>query len=185
MKQYKINDSEVLEWMKNQIELNKNYFKPNTGKIHSELHVGYLGMPTANPKNFWDNNLNMYKRLCDITYPFGEEIINCTIKFYKKNEYSSLHQDSLDFLNHSKKVEAAWTNSILIDQSPNISGGTMVICGDGWEPNYEQIKSRLITIDHKTPGDTVVWDDKAVHGVSKINSGHRICLVVIKERKLV
>ena len=184
MNTYQITDIELLESIKTQIHLNKNRAMPNTGKIHRELFLGWPGMRMPGMENFWDDKLDLYKKLCDVTYPYGEEIINSTVKFYEKGDYASLHQDSLNYLSHSKKVKSAWTNSVLIEQSSDIEGGTIVICGDGWEPNFEQIKSRLITINHRIPGDTAVWDDRAVHGVSKLTNGYRICLIVIKERDL-
>ena len=176
---YKITDKDLLKFMMDQLKLNPDKIKRNMGNIHDQLTLGW---PGKDGMNFWDDKMEVFQKLCDVTYPYGKPIINSWIKIYNEGEYSCLHQDDINTIPSKDKVNATWTNSILIDQSEEIVGGTIVVAGDGWEPNFEQIKSRLFTFDHKEIGDTAVWDNDVVHGVSNLEKGYRITLIVIKEK---
>ena len=177
---YHIDDLELLESIRDQFWKSKegDFVRRNRGGIH---HEWYLGWPGETP--WWDNNPGFAEKLKAITYPFDQPIINCWVKFYNTGEYSCLHTDDVKVIASSEEYKMGWTNSILIDQSPDLEGGDVVLAGDGWEQSFDQIKSRLITLRHKDIGDTIVWDDKIVHGISQIEKGYRATLIVVKKKE--
>lgn len=178
-KKYDIDDLELLESIRGHFWKSKDddNVSRNTGGIHDEC---YIGWPGQGP--WLDNNPKFAEKLQSLTYPFDQPIMNSWIKFYNAGEYSGLHTDDVKFIGGPKEYDLGWTNSILIEQSSEIEGGDIVFAGDGWEPNFKQLKSRLITTRHKNIGDNIVWDSEVVHGVSEIKQGYRMTLIVVKER---
>ena len=175
-----VEDEEFITWIKVKYEeYRKERLRRNTGKIHSEMYLGWL---TEEDKNgwFWKKYPEMFKRLEQITYPYGEPVINSWIKFYDEGEYSALHIDDVNFISQRYRHKITWTNSILLEQSEDLEGADVVLAGDGFEPTFEQLKSRLITQRHNKVGDNIVWDSEIVHGISKIEKGYRMTLIVIK-----
>lgn len=174
---YHVDDLELLEYIWDQFQKSKesNLVGRNLAKIHDEWYIGWPGL---NP--WWDNNQEVAEKLKALTYPFNEPIMNCTIKFYTTGEYAALHKDNPLIIKGAKPYKSGWTNSVLLHQSSDLEGGDVVLAGDGWD---KEIGSRLITMRHKNVGDTIVWNDEIVHGVSQIEKGYRAALIVIKERK--
>ena len=86
-------------------------------------------------------------------------------------------------MDHAKKVESTWTNSILIDEDMNASGGEIVFSGDKLDYTKEGLRKRLEVDRHNGIGEVMVWNDEVVHGIGKMKKGYRASLIVIKERK--
>lgn len=177
---YKFDDIELLKTVRDEFWARKkeDKIKRNTGKIHDEQYIGYPGQGY-----WWEEHPGFAERVAAMTYPYGEPIQNCWVKFYNTGEYSCLHTDDIAFIGGAEDYSLGWTNSILLEQTDDIDGGDLVFAGDGWEPNFKQIKSRLITDRHKEFGDAFTWDSEIVHGVSKINRGHRMTLIVVKKKE--
>ena len=186
-RKYKVEDLELLEFIRDRFweKKSENGVRRNNGNIHDEWFLGWPGIALVfGETTFWDNNPGIGEKLQALTYPFNEPIMNCWVKFYNTGEYSCLHTDDAKFIKGPKPYENGWTNSILLDQPSDMEGGDVVLAGDGWEPNFDQIKSRLITLRHNNIGDTITWNNEIVHGVSRIERGYRATLIVVKERKV-
>lgn len=174
---YNIDDLEFIEWMKSVYYNSSDRIRRNKGNIHQQLYLGW-----ENGGWFWHQYPDMLKKVEALTYPYGEPVQNSWIKQYNENDFSCLHKDEVDFIKIKDDYSVTWTNSILLEQSENIDGGMVVLAGDGWH-KYNEINSRLITLKHEKPGDTIVWDSEIVHGISKINEGRRMTLIVIKGKE--
>jgi len=185
---YKIDNQELIDLLRNEFYSNPNSFWENQGKQNYEK---YLGTTKENDnKNFgwlyWDNHIELYNYLNEVTYPREPEyfIDQSWMKYYPEGAFSGLHQEKGDY--RAKATGGQYTNVILIDQAEDIIGGIIVIAGDSHEINLEDanakgnLKERLYTRFLKTPGEGIVWDEKAVHGVSKIERGHRLVFACTK-----
>ena len=165
--------------------ISKELKKSKSNRLAPALVLSHTRLPLLWPGHnsdfgFWDKNPSLWEKLTKATYPFNEPIINCVIKIYYKGDSACLHTDDPKYHSHKKKYTKTFTNSVLLHQSEDLEGGDLVLAGDGWEPTHQQLQSRLVTMKHKTPGDAVVWDSDVIHGVSEIENGSRIVLIVIK-----
>lgn len=178
---YRFKDPDFLNWIKGQFDIakEKGAMSRNMGNVH---HLLPIGGPLTPFSSFWGPYPEKLDLLTQLTYPYGEKILIVVIKHYTKNEYSSLHQDDPEALRISE-YRSLWTNSILIDKSDDVKGGDVVIAGDGFEPDADHLKSRLITLNHEEIGNSIVWDSEAVHGVSRIEKGYRTALIVVKAKE--
>lgn len=189
---YKIDNQELIDKLKKDFYDNPEHIKENKGKQNYHRILGTIeendvwNLVQWFPR-YWDDNREMYDYLNKITYPHDPEyfIDKTWIKYYPKGYFASLHREFGDGMN----LENQYTNVILLDQSDDIVGGVIVIAGDSFEINWEDpkarynLRERLYTRFLKEPGDAVVWDEKAVHGVSMIENGHRLVLVCTKMKR--
>jgi hypothetical protein len=178
---YKVENIELIEILKKEFYDHKKDFHPNRGKQNYEKYLG-----TIKKGSFWENHKELFHYLNEKTYPQDPEYIldKSWMKYYPLGSFSGLHTENVDI----SVGKNQYTNVILIDQSENIIGGIIVIAGDSIEPDYknpnkkENIRERLITKFLKNPGDSIVWNEKTVHGVSKIEKGHRLVFVCTKTK---
>jgi hypothetical protein len=184
---YKVDNQELIDLLRNEFYSNPNSFWENRGKQNYEK---YLGTTKENDnKNFgwlyWDNHIELYNYLNEVTYPRepGYFINQSWMKYYPEGSFSGLHQEASDY---QYSTSNQYTNVILIDQAEDIIGGMVVIAGDSHDidtknPNSKgNLKERLYTRFLKVPGEGIVWDERAVHGVSRIEKGYRLVFVCTK-----
>jgi hypothetical protein len=185
---YKVENIELIETLKKEFYDQKKDFHPNRGKQNYEKYLGTIAENNMGgwKGSFWEGHRKLFHYLNSITYPSDPEYIldKTWMKYYPKGSFSGLHTENAD----RSVGENQYTNVILIDQSEDIMGGIIVIAGDSMEINYvnpngkENIRERLITRFLKNPGDSIVWNGKTVHGVSKIEKGHRLVFVCTKTK---
>jgi hypothetical protein len=185
---YKIENNRLIEVLKKEFYDHKKDFQPNRGKQNYEKYLGTIEENNigAWKGSFWENHKELFYYLNEKTYPQDPEYIldKSWMKYYPKGSFSGLHTENAD----ASVGKDQYTNVILIDQSEDIVGGVIVIAGDSIEPDYknpnkkENIRERLITKFLKDPGDSIVWNGKTVHGVSKIEKGHRLVFVCTKTK---
>lgn len=185
---YKIDNQELIDLLKNEFYSNPDSFWVNRGKQNYEKYLGTI--KENDSKNFgwlyWDNHIELYNYLNEVVYPRepGYFIDQSWMKYYPKGTFSGLHQEKADWNASGEQ----YTNVILIDQAEDIVGGIIVIAGDSHEVDLKNanakgnLKERLYTRFLKTPGEAIVWDEKTVHGVSKIEEGHRLVFVCTKTK---
>ena len=197
---YKINNQELIDVMKNDFYSDPSMIKRNGGDQNFEKTLLTIkendiwNLARLYPA-YWDNHMDLYHYLNENTYPKSPEYVidKSWMKYYPEGSFSGLHQDSLAGEEDHHHVKAwtkeQYTNVILIDQPENIIGGIIVIAGDSYKINFKDcnaennLRERLYTRFLKTPGAAVVWDGNAVHGLSKIEKGHRLVLVCTKVKK--
>lgn len=151
----------------------------------------YLGTTTENDITgygataFWDNNKELFDYLSEVTYPKDPDyIVSVTwMKYYGVDHYSGLHQE----FGEKFGAEDYYINIILVEKSPDLDGGVLIVAGDSQEfdtfKKSVSIRDRLYSIMFKNPGEGIVWNPQTVHGVTKVNKGHRLILGVAKVRK--
>lgn len=175
----------------NEYKNNKDKISLNRAKEHMRLDL-----PVNNI--FWKSNPDLLKYLQDNTFPKGVPFFMCTLKIYEKGQGMGLHMDhgfnklfsekieykpdeaekNYDILKNYEYQEPVYTNSILIDIDPNTVGGDLVFAGEGWPPPRSPINIRSL----KNPGDKIWWDSTQVHGVTEIEKGYRLSLIVMKSK---
>lgn len=183
---YNIDSQEIVNLLKNDLYSNKNVFYQNRGKQNYEK---YLGTTRKNNIHnfgcsFWEGHLDLYNYLNEVTYPRDPDYVidRSWMKYYPEGSFSGLHSEQQDVC----CIEDQHTNVILVDQSEDIVGGVIVIAGDSCDIDFKDpnskgnLRERLYTRFLKTPGEAITWDEKAVHGVSKIEKGHRLVFVCTK-----
>lgn len=189
---YRVDNPELINIFKDYFYSDPDKINPNRGHQNYEKNVGTI-------KEFWENrwdsratfmedNRDIYDYLNKITYPHDPEynIIQSWMKYYPQDSFSALHTE----INNTEVVsrKEQYSNVILIDQDPDIEGGVIVIAGDSMDINFSHpnadgnLRQRLLTRKLVNPGDAIVWDERAVHGVSKVEKGHRLTLVCIKAK---
>jgi hypothetical protein len=188
---YRVDNQELIDLVREDFYSDPKLIRENRGKQHYQKYLGTLekndvwGWNKWAPK-FWNERPDLYHYLNDITYPRDPEyfVDKTWMKYYPKDTFSSLHQDEVE--PNEALHEDRHVNVILIDQDPDIVGGIIVIAGDAYEPNFKDpnekynLRERLLTRFLKTPGDAITWSEIAMHGVSKIEHGHRLVLVCSK-----
>lgn len=186
---YRVDNQKLIDQLREDFYSDPDRIKENRGKQNYEKYLGTIEKNDVwdygkyFPK-YWDYHLDLYNYLNDITYPRDPEyfIDKTWMKYYPQDAFSGLHRESGDV----GCVEDQHTNVILIDQAEDIIGGLIVIAGDSYDINFkdpnakDNLRERLYARFLKNPGDAVTWDEKAVHGVSKIEHGHRLVLVCTK-----
>ena len=157
---------------------------------------GNTHIPNTIDPNFWKNHEDIFDYLTKNVYPENVPIFDSWINIYKPNskmgtskgEFFGLHQDKYDDPDDMGK-SLMHTTSILLDATEDIKGGHIVIAGDSQDTGaYEDrwkdtrdIMSRLSVIEMKKPGERCVWNGETLHGVSEVEQGCRITLVIIKK----
>lgn len=183
---YKIDNDAIINLLKNDFYSDENAFYQNRGKQNYEK---YLGSTKGNDIQkfgffFWEDHLDLYNYLNEVTYPRDPDYIidKSWMKYYPEGSFSGLHREKGDI----GSIEDQHTNVILIDQAEDIVGGVIVIAGDSYDIDFKDpnskgnLRERLYTRFLKTPGEAITWDERAVHGVSKIEKGHRLVFVCTK-----
>lgn len=189
---YKVHNQEFIDFIREDFYSDPKLIRENRGKQNYQKYLGTLeeydvwGWNKWSPK-FWDKHPELYHYLNDVTFPRepGYFVDKVWMKYYPKDSFSGLHQDHAEPAEQGR-YEDRHINVILIDQAPDIIGGIIVIAGDAYEPNFKDpnekynLRERLLTRFLATPGDAITWDEIAMHGVSKIEHGHRLVLVCSK-----
>ena len=125
-RQYQVEHVDFLKEFRNHFWRVKNKELPGIGRnatnLNDRVFLGWPGTP-YDENNFFEKNLDLWKKLEEVTYPFGKPIIGVALKFYQTNEYSPLHFDGLTISPYNKEVTASWTNSILLEKSEDMEGG--------------------------------------------------------------
>lgn len=181
---YSIDNNLFIEALKAEFYNNPDLVVENNSKTLYDRHIG-----TLDTLNFWKNNIDLFKYLEEVTYPRDPNFViyDTWMRYYVKDSYSSLHVDVFS----NGIINQQYTNVILIDQSDDIVGGSIVIAGstDNATPETfnlrNKLNNRLLTKFLKNPGDGIVWDANTVHGVTKIENGHRLVFCCIKVPKSV
>ena len=175
---YSINNANLISKVKAHFYSNKHLIENNSAEQNTQMEMD----------SFWEKNKDLYAQLNRTTYPKGNGyfILRSWLKYYDVNDFSGLHQEQD---NPRSRKENEYSNSILIERSEDLIGGDLVIAGDGQEFDYSgsvnenNIRERLLTRSVNTPGEVIVWDKYAVHGVAKVEKGHRLVLVCVKGLK--
>tara|TARA_R110002072_G_scaffold116794_1_gene247451 strand:+ start:833 stop:1429 length:597 start_codon:yes stop_codon:yes gene_type:complete len=190
---YKIDNQKVISALKKYFYSDPDQIKENRAKQNYQKVVGTIKELWKHKWEreypFMEENRELYNYLNEVTYPHDPEyqIVQSWMKYYPENSFSGLHAEKGE---QSAKVrKEQYSNIILIDQDPDIEGGLIVIAGDSMSAENNpatgnkpgNIRERLLTRKLINPGDSIVWDEKAVHGVSKVERGHRLVFVCIKE----
>lgn len=183
---YNIDNQEIVDLLKNLFYSNMDVVYENRGKQNYERYVGTTTENDCHKTGavFWDNYPDLYDHLSKITYPRDPNYIidKSWMKYYPEGTFSGLHREQGDVCG----LEDQHTNVILIDQAEDIVGGVIIIAGDSYDIDFKDpnakgnLRERLYTRFLKTPGEAITWDEKAVHGVSKIEKGHRLVFVCTK-----
>jgi len=182
---YFLDNPDLFNLLKTDFYSNPELAHENRGKQNLERHMGTLNKYNFSglEKDFWENHIELFEYLNEFTYPRDPEYYICSswIKHYIEGSFSGLHAESQDW----GMGRDQHTNVILIDQAEDIIGGMNVIAGDSYQLNKDpnskgNLRERLLTRFLEKPGDAIVWDANAVHGVSKIEKGYRLVLVCIK-----
>jgi hypothetical protein len=172
---YKLNNPKLIQACLDEYEKNKSELKKNNMKEHDVL---FLGSSEIGITDFWKKNLDLYDYVERNTYPRESPIWMSFLKVYKKDDYMGLHIDD-DNGNQFRGLGKS-TNSILIKKDDNDNGGAVVFAGKGWPPPRGE-SGELIIVNQNEPGDLVWWDNEQVHGITKINCGLRIALIIMKK----
>lgn len=195
---YFVDNNELIDLLKKEFYDNPEIMLLNRGKQNYEFHLGTTyghesslwdlnihGRGIRSEHEFWDAHREFYDYLNKVTYPLDSDykITRSWMKYYPEGFFSGLHNE---FLGGEEYLDQH-SNVILIDQPENTVGGTIVIAGDSMktskDPNQPgNLRERLYTRTLKQPGDAITWNEQAVHGVSKIEKGHRLVFVCIKEK---
>jgi hypothetical protein len=185
---YSLDDLSVIDFLKKEFFSDPNMIVVNNGKQNLERHFGTLRKYNVNgyERDYWENHLDIYNYLNENTYPRDPDyvITSSWIKYYKVGAFSGLHAESKAW--PSKEIQ--YTNVTLLDQSEDIEGGQIILAGDSYEINWKDpnakgnLRERLLTRFLKSPGESIVWDEKSVHGVSRIEKGHRLVFICIKNK---
>ena len=177
--------------------------KPVIEKINSTANTYYHKSHThqqgsLDDTDFWEKHPEIFEYLEKNTYPEDTPIHKIWFKKYTSNtsigtsngEFIGLHQDK--FYEYPEDKESLiHTNSILLEISPDASGGYTVLAGDDAEDKDLENRfkdtrdrmSRLVVENISVPGDMMVWNGWTLHGVSEMKSGKKINLIVIKKSK--
>jgi hypothetical protein len=186
---YRVDNQELIDTIRNDFYSDPSRIKENRGKQNYEKFLGTIkehdiwNWSKWFP-DYWGNRMDLFHYYNEITYPRDPEyfIDKSWMKYYPEGSFSGLHREFGD----NGTCENQHTNVILIDQAEDISGGIIVIAGDSYEINIKDpnaknnLRERLYTRFLRNPGDAITWDEKAVHGVSKIEKGYRLVLVCTK-----
>tara|TARA_B100001094_G_C17950147_1_gene680113 strand:- start:197 stop:724 length:528 start_codon:yes stop_codon:yes gene_type:complete len=153
--------------------LNNTEFKPHKRGKYTEAR--WWGNEEV--KNGFGEYLHWY--LTTMTYPYDVPIKGCWSHLYKsRSGMMGMHQDK--YADISSPDGKYWVTTCLVEKSPDLIGGEIVLAGDSYE-DYEVFQSRLKVINLTEIGQTAVWNGETVHGVSEITNGHRWVFVVYKE----
>jgi hypothetical protein len=153
--------------------LNNTEFKLHHRKKYTEAR--WWGNKEV--KNGFGEYLHWY--LTTMTYPYDVPIKGCWSHLYKsRSGMMGMHQDK--YADISSPDGKYWVTTCLVEKSPDLIGGEIVLAGDSYE-DYEVFQSRLKVINLNEAGQTAVWNGETVHGVSEITNGHRWVFVVYKE----
>ncbi len=186
-----VDNPDLINTLKAEFYNNPDLVLQNPSKSLYDRLIGnyrHNDTPTGPHNEFWEQHVDLYNYLDSVTYPRDPNyVINCTwMRYYTKGCFSAFHQDQHLLLGH---VVNQTTNIILIDRSDDLVGGVTVIAGDSFEfdrddPNKPgQLRERLITKFMDKPGDAVAWNEKVVHGISRIERGSRLVFMVSKVPK--
>jgi len=128
-------------------------------------------------KNGFGEYLHWY--LTTMTYPHDVQIKGCWSHLYKAHSgMMGMHQDKYADINSPDGKY--WVTTCLVEKSPDLIGGEIVLAGDSYE-DYEEFQSRLKVINLTEVGHTAVWNGETVHGIGEITNGYRWVFVVYKE----
>ena len=152
-------------------------------------------------KKYWQNFMNsrenepLMSYLEKHTYPFKKPVESMWMNYYSadmKNEngfggFLGLHQDYHNWKDRSGD-HMVFVNSVLIDQSDDMVGGEIVLAGDSIETRQATIRREIDTRDimhrlkviRQKPGDVIFWNGLTLHGVSQIEKGDRLTMMVVK-----
>ncbi len=185
---FSIDNQELFDLVKKEFYLDFNNRPSNKAKQNLELYLGTSSeydVTGYGATAFWDKHPDLLNYLMEVTYPKDPDyIISVTwMKYYGVDHYSALHQE----YGENFGGEDYYINVILIDQSEDLDGGVLVVAGDSQRFDTfrisESIRDRLYSIIFKKPGEGIIWNPQTVHGVTKVNKGHRLILGVAKVRK--
>jgi hypothetical protein len=179
---YTVDNEKFLSLLREEFYNNSELIKQNGAKT---LYDRPIGAFECRWNTFWKDNIDLYNYIESVTYPRDPNyrIDNTWMRYYIKDSFSALH---IDVKNDSHIGEDQITNVILLDQSEDIDGGLIVIAGESYNIDLDvpvragNIKKRLLTRFLKNPGDAIMWDEKTIHGVSKIEKGFRLVFVCTK-----
>lgn len=156
----------------------------------------WTDIETVMNENFWDDYQDIFDYLTKNIHPIDAPIFDSWINIYQPNskmgttkgEFFGLHQDKYDDPDSMGK-SIMHTTSILINATDDIKGGHIVLAGDSpdtglpenrWKDTRD-IMCRLSVIEMKEPGERCIWNGETVHGVSEVEQGCRITLVIVKK----
>lgn len=171
-----------------------------------EIHKAGVSKSVFFDPEFWKNNVDVYNYISNNTFPTDEPIYDMWVKHYDSKYkvagsdggFLGLHQDFIyqrptntQGLRDDLSIDDQYlliTNSIILDVSPDLSGGQLVIAGDSFEvtkvenrlTDSRDLMHRLKVVDAKKTGDVTVWNGYTVHGVAEITNGWRTALMVVK-----
>ena len=186
-----VDNEELINTLKAEFYNNPDLILQNPSKTLYDRMIGhhrYKDTPTGPHNSFWQERVDLYNYLDSVTYPRDPNyVISYTwMRYYTPGCFSALHQDQHASAGH---VVDQTTNIILIDRSDDLVGGVTVIAGDSFEydpdnPNQPgHLRERLITKTMDKPGDAVTWNEKVVHGISRIERGSRLVFMTSKVPK--
>ncbi len=189
--EYTIDNVDFINMLKAEYYDNAHLAIQNPSKSLYDRMIGHSrnkGNPTGPHCSFWEERIDFFNYLNEVTYPRDPDyVISYTwMRYYEKGCFSAFHLDEHESAGH---VVNQITNVIMIDRSDDLIGGHTVIAGDSFrfdpqDPNrVGDLRERLITRDLRTPGQAISWNEKLVHGISRIERGHRLVFMTTKVHK--
>lgn len=183
---YRVDNLDLINTVKHEFYSNPALICHNNSKQNYQRYLGTLDQYkiTGSENSFWNDHQQLFEYLNTITYPRDPSycINESWIKYYTAGDFSSLHAECGPWGGHCDQH----SNVILLDQSPDLEGGIIVIAGDSFDVDIDNpytkgnIRERLLTRILKTPGDAVTWTENVIHGLSKVDKGYRLVLVCTK-----
>jgi hypothetical protein len=184
---YTVDNPALIDLLRNEYFNNPDKVRINATKQNLQRQLGTVDECNLAglPQTFWNSHKTLFYELMDVTYPRDPNyIITATwMKCYCAGHYSGLHHD----FGEAYGGEDFYINVIMIDQSPDLEGGVLVLAGDSEDfqlsPDRASIRDRLDLNPFKIPGEAIVWNPQTIHGVSQVKQGHRLIFACAKVRK--
>ena len=187
---YKPLDPEKLQFLKD-LFLGDSDFQYHRSNTHQQHWLGNL-----EHGDFWKDHKELYDYVEKNTYPEDLPIHSSWFKLYTDStkqgttsgEFIGLHQDKL-YEYPEDKESLVHTTAILLHRSEDASGGYTVLAGDDVldgpvEKRFKDtrdIMSRLKVVNLIKTGETCVWNGWTMHGISEMESGTRLSLIIFKK----
>ena len=184
---YSVSNSPLINFLKEEFFNNPDKIRINATKQNLQRQLGTIDKYNLGnlPHIFWNNHQELFNQLMDVTYPRDPNyVITATwMKCYCPGHYSGLHHD----FGENYGGDDFYINVMMIDQSPDLDGGVLVLAGDSEDFSLStgraSIRDRLDINVFERPGDAIVWNPHTIHGVSQVKRGHRLILACAKVRK--
>lgn len=137
----------------------------------------------VNLRGMQENEPELYNYLVERTYPYNEPPVTAWLKWYGEGHMSNMHTDREveECAGVTEKENLIYITAILL-KSDNVVGGNIVVADDmSADMDFDvRINQRLRVLDITEPGYGVIWNEYTAHGVTQIESGTRITLMVTK-----